>query len=325
MRRRSFITLLGGAAAWPLAARAQQLALPVIGFLNGASLREFANEVAAFRQGLKQGGFVEGQNVAIEFRWAESQYDKLPALAAALVRRHVAVIAAVGAPAVVPAKEATATIPITFYLGEDPVELGIVASLNRPGGNITGAAYLGSTLLAKRLELLRALVPQAASIALLVDPQNPNAAISERDVQRAADTLGQPICIFDAGTESDLAAVFEKLGGQKMGALLIAPDNLFNAQMPRIATLAAQYAIPASHQSRDFAAAGGLTSYGASRTDGLRQAGVYAGRILKGEKPADLPVVQPTKFELVFNLKTAKALGLEIPPNLLAIADEVIE
>jgi putative ABC transport system substrate-binding protein len=326
MRRRDLIGLLGGAAvAWPLAARAQQRAMPVVGFLNGASPQEFANRAAAFRQGLSEAGYVEGRSVAIEYRWAESQYDRLPAMAADLVRRQVAVIAAIGAPAVVPAKAATATIPIVFYLGEDPVELGIVASLNRPGGNITGTAYLASALQEKRLELLPELVPKGGAIGVLVDPKNPNAEISTRDAQRAARTLGQQIHILNASTESDLARVFATLVQLQIGALLIATDNLFNVQVPRIVALAAQYAIPVSHSNRDFPAAGGLMSYGASPIDGLRQTGVYAGRILKGEKPADLPVLQATRFELVINLKTAKALGLTVPPTLLVAATEVIE
>jgi putative ABC transport system substrate-binding protein len=326
MRRREFITLLGGAAAaWPLSARAQQTAMPVIGFLNAASPREFENQAAAFRQGLREGGFVEGRNVAIEYRWAEGQYDKLPALATDLIRRQVAVIAAIGAPALVPAKAATATIPIVFYIGEDPIELGVVSSFNRPGGNITGVAYLGSALLAKRLELLRELVPNDAAIAVLVDPKNPNAEISARDAQGTGRMLGQQIRILNASTETELATVFATLVPLRIGALLIAPDNLFNAQVPRIAALAVQYAIPASHQQRTFPAAGGLMSYGASQIEGLRQTGVYTSRILKGEKPSDLPVMQPTKFELVLNLKAAKALGLTVPASLLAVADEVIE
>ena len=326
IRRREFMTLLGGAAAaWPVAARAQQPAMPVIGYLANRSAGDSVDLVAAFHQGLKEAGYAEGQNAAIEFRWADNQYDRLPVLAADLVRRRVAVIFAQGAPAAVVAKAATATIPTVFYMGEDPVSLGLVHSFNRPGGNMTGVGDLGSAVLAKRLELLREVVPQASVFAALINPKSPNAEISTRDAHEAAGTLGQRIQILTASTASDLESVFATLAQLQGSALLVAPDGLFTSRADQLAALATRHRIPASHERRAFPAAGGLMSYGAIQLDGLRQAGVYVARILKGAKPADLPVQQPTKFELVINLKTAKAIGITVPTAILVRADEVIE
>ncbi len=325
MRRREFITLLGGAAAaWPLAVRAQQTAMPVVGFLAPGSPAENPG-ADPVRQGLKEAGFVEGQNVVIEFGLAGTQFDRLPGLAAGLVRRQVNVITALGAAASVAAKEATATIPVVFYLGEDPVSLGLVPSFNRPGGNLTGVATLSSAVMAKRLELLREITPRAEVFAALINPKNPAAAISAKEVQDAARALAKDIHIVHASNESELAPAFTTLSQLRTGALLIVPDGLFIIHAARVAALSVKHAIPASHERRAFPDAGGLMSYGSSQADGMRLAGFYTGRILKGEKPADMPVMQPTKFELVINLKTAKALGLTVPPSLLALADEVIE
>jgi putative ABC transport system substrate-binding protein len=327
MRRREFITLLGGAAAsCPLAARAQQPTMPVIGFLRSASLANAKGLVTAFGLGLKEAGYVEGQNVAIEFRSAEDHPDRLPALAADLVRRQVAVIVATNTQTALTAKAATRTIPIVFQAGADPVEIGLVASLNRPGGNLTGMSILNSTIAAKRLQLLHELAPAATSIAFLVNPANPVLAESEtKQVQPAALALGVNLRVLNASDRDGIEAAFATLLRQQVGALQVSADPLFITQSDQLVGLSAQYAVPTMYQYRDSTASGGLMSYGASLADQYRQLGVYAGRILKGEKPSDLPVLQSTKFELVINLKTAKALGLTVPPNLLAIADEVIE
>jgi putative ABC transport system substrate-binding protein len=324
MRRRTFITLLGGAAcAWPLAARAQQAAMPVIGLVAPASAGQ-VEIIEALRQGLKEADFVEGQNVTIQSAFAEGQFDLLPGLAELLVRRQVAVITALGVAATVAAKRAT-TMPIVSYMGEDPVSLGLIASFNRPGGNITGVATLSSAVMAKRLQLLQEIAPRADVFAALINPKNPSAAISTKEPQDAALALGKNIYIAHASTESELEPTFATIAQLRVGGLLIAPDGLFVAFATQVAKLSLRYAIPASHERRAFPNAGGLMNYGASQADGIRLAGVYTGRILKGEKTADLPVQQSTKFELVINLRTAKALGLEVPDKLLAIADEVIE
>ncbi|MGB9044200.1 MAG: ABC transporter substrate-binding protein [Pseudolabrys sp.] len=327
MQRRKFITLIGGAAAaWPLAARAQQTVLPVVGFLNSASPLPWENYVAGFRAGLKEAGFVDGQNVTIEFRWAEGHYDKLPGLAADLVRRKVAVLVATGgAPSVVAAKAATSTIPIVFTSGSDPVRSGFVTSLNRPGGNTTGVNFFVVVLEGKRLGLLRALIPGVQLIAVLLNPNRPDHANEVREVQEAARAIGQQIHILLASSESAINAAFATATQLHAGALLVGTDAFFNSQRDKIVALAARHSIPTVYEQRDFALAGGLMSYGTNLANGYRQAGAYVGRILKGEKPGDLPVVQSTKFEFVINLKTAKALGLTVPEGLLNAADEVIE
>ena len=328
IRRREFITLLGGAAAtWPLAARAQQVAMPVIGFLHGQSRDAYADRLRGFHRGLKDSGYVEGENVTIVYRWGENQIDRLPALAADLVRRQVAVITTFGGMAVtLAAKAATTTIPIVFVAAEDPVKLGLIASLARPGGNLTGINFLSGEVVAKRLELLRDLVPAATRVAVLVNPTN--AADTEttlREVAAAALTIGFQIQVLNASTSREIEAAFESIGRERPDALFVSPDPFLQSRRVQLAVLAARYTVPATYSGRDYAEAGGLMSYGANVTDAWRQVGVYTGRILKGEKPADLPVMQSTKFELVINLPTARALGLTVPPGLLVSADEVIE
>jgi putative tryptophan/tyrosine transport system substrate-binding protein len=326
MRRRSFITLLGGAAVWPLAARAQQPALPVIGFLSSASPEPFAHLTAAFRQGLSEVGYVEGRNVAIEYRWAEGQYNRLPVFAADLVRQQVAVIVSLGGSvAAVAAKAATTTIPIVFNSGGDPVKFGLVASLNQPGGNVTGVSLLAAALGEKRLGLIHDLIPGAAVIAVMANPNNPNAEPEVSDVLAAARIIGKQVKVFQAGNERGIDATFASIIEQRIGVLATATDPFFNSRRDQIVALAARHALPTLYDVREFAAAGGLMSYGTSLTDAYRQVGVYTGRILKGAKPADLPVVQASKFELVINAETARMLGLDVPAALLARADEVIE
>jgi putative tryptophan/tyrosine transport system substrate-binding protein len=327
VRRRKFISLLGGAVAWPLAARGQQPAMPVIGYVGSESPDAFAGRLRAFRQGLSETGYVEGKNVAIEYRWAENQYDRFPALLADLVRREVTVIVAVtGTPPVLAAKAATTTIPIVFVTAGDPVALGLVASLNRPGGNLTGVATLTVELGPKQLEMLHELVPTATIIALLVNPTNPtNAETLSRDLQAAARTLGLQLHVLHASSERDFDTVFATLSRLRVGALVIGSDPFFNSRSQQLAALALRHAMPTMYPFREYAIAGGLISYGNSFADAHRQVGVYTGRILNGEKPADLPVQQATKVELIINLKTAKALGVTFPLSLLGRADEVIE
>ena len=325
MRRREFITLLGGAAAsWPVAARAQQAGMPVIGFLGTESADAYASRVRAFKQGLNETGYVEGKNVAIEYRWADAQTGRLPELATDLVRRQVAVIATNGT-AVVAAKSATTTIPIVFQIGGDPVGLGFIASLNRPGGNLTGVTSLTGELGPKKLELLHELVPTATSIAVLLNPTTPSAETQLSDLQAAARTLGLQLHFLRASTEHEIDDAFETLVQLRAGGLVVGPDAFFNTRSERLAELSVRHAVPAIFQYREFTAAGGLMGYGGSLTDPSRQVGIYTGRILKGEKPADLPVQQATKVELFVNLKTAKALGVTVPTALLVRADEVIE
>ncbi|HEX2351659.1 MAG TPA: ABC transporter substrate-binding protein [Xanthobacteraceae bacterium] len=325
MKRREFITLLGGAAAaWPIMARAQRPEIPVVAFLNGGSPDGYAPMVAAFHQGLKDTGYVEAQSVRIEYRWADGQYGRLPAMAADLVHRQVAVIVT-NSPGMLAAKAATTTIPIVFTTSGDPVELGFVASLARPGRNITGVTQLNVEVAPKRLELMYELVPTATIMAVLVNPAYPSAEIQSRGMQAAAHTLGVQLHILRASNERDIDDAFATLAQLRAGAFVISSDPFFNSRAEQFAALALRHAVPTIFQYREFAAAGGLMSYGGSIIDSYRQAGVYTGRILKGEKPADLPVQQSTKVELIINLKTAKALGLEVPRTLIARADEVIE
>jgi putative ABC transport system substrate-binding protein len=326
--RRKFIAAFGGAAAtWPLVVRAQQPALPVVGFINGGSPDASARSVEAFRKGLNETGYVEGQNVTVEYHWLEGQYDHLSALAADLVRRHVAVIATPGSmPATLAAKAATATIPIVFGVPGDPVQLGLVASLARPGGNATGINIFNQEVAAKRLRLLHDLVPKAVRIVVLVNPAVASIAeATKQDVQKAAPAMGLQIQILNATTIGEIDAAFASLARERPDALFVAPDSFFSSRRGQFATLTARDRIPAAYSQRDYVAAGGLMSYGTDRADEFHQVGVYTGSILKGAKPADLPVVQSTKFEFVINLQTARALGIEVPSGLLSIADEVIE
>jgi putative ABC transport system substrate-binding protein len=326
MRRREFITLLGGAAAaWPVAARAQQ-PIPVIGFLAGGSaIDQGSREVGPFRQGLRETGYIEGQNVAIEFHFAEFQYDKLPAMAGELASRQVAVITSTDIASTIAAKKATTTIPIVFTFGADPVQLGLVASLNRPAGNLTGVSFLSNSLIAKLFELLHEVVPSAASIGFLVNPTNPNVESDMRNVQVAADALGPKLLVLKASTDSEIEAAFATAVQQRVAALFVDADPFLTSRREQIVALAARHALPTIYAWREFAMAGGLMSYGTSLSDAVRLAGVYVGRILKGAKAADLPIQQAVKVELVINLKTAKALGLTIPLALLTRADELIE
>jgi putative tryptophan/tyrosine transport system substrate-binding protein len=319
--RRELIALLGGAAAWPLAARAQR-ATPVVGFLGNTSGDK--TFIASFRQGLEQIGYIEGRNIAIEYRWTEGQYDRAAALAADLVALQVAVIVSVGLPLALAAKAATTTIPIVFLIGDDPVKFGLVASLNRPGGNITGFSFL-APIEAKRVELLHELVPKASTIAALVNPKFSSAEVRVTAVRDAATALGLELTVYNASSESEIDIAFASIAERQIGALLVTADPFFDGKRDQIVRLAARYALPTLYFTRQFAEDGGLMSYGSDAANGLRRVGVYAGRILKGERPADMPVEQPTKFELVLNLRTARTLGLEIQPRLLALADEVIE
>ena len=327
MRRRQFITLLGSAAApWPLAARAQQQAMPVVGFLNNASAWEYAAMSAAFRQGLSENGYVEGRNVIVDYRWAEGHYDRLPAMAGELVRRQVAVIVTGGGLSAFAAKAASETVPIIFTIGGDPVQLGLVGSLNRPGGNMTGVSVLSVALVAKRLELLRELLPAATHVAALVNPANTTIIESTlRDLEPAGRAMGLQIEVVRASTSREIDAAFATFVRQCPDALFVDGDPFFNARRVQLVHLATLNKLPASYQSRDFPEYGGLMSYGSNLTDAYRQVGVYAGRILKGANPAELPVVQASKLELVINAQAARTLGLDIPPALLARADEVIE
>jgi putative ABC transport system substrate-binding protein len=327
MKRREFLRVFGGvAAAWPLAARAQEPTMPLIGFIHSASPSYFAQFADAVRDGLKEAGYVEHQNVAIEYRWAEGRYDRMPALVNELIDRHVAVIfAAGGTDPAKAAKAATSKIPIIFISAADPVKTGLVASLNRPGGNITGVSLLASAIDAKKLGLLRELVPKASAFGLLINPKYPAAKSQSDEVQEAAKNLGVKPIVLSAGTEGEIDMAFANLVQQGAGALLVGTDPFFNSRREQFAALAARMSIPVIYPQREYVAVGGLISYGPHFADGYRQAGVYLGRVLAGEKPADLPVMQPTRFEMIINLKTAKALGLSVPPTLLALADEVIE
>jgi putative ABC transport system substrate-binding protein len=327
MRRRNFIRIVGGVAiTWPLAARAQQ-AMPVVGFLNGESPERYAHFAAAFRQGLSEAGYVEGQNVRVEYRWASGQYDRLPALVADLIERKAAVIAASGGDgATYAARAATTTVPIVFLMGGDPVKFGVVSSYNRPGGNLTGVTLILNDLMAKRLELILELVPQAKVVSFLTNPNSPISESQGRELHDAAIAKGlQPVVVAKASSPTEISAAFANLFQQKVDAIIVEGDSYFQSQRELLVTLAARYALPTMYHSREYVAAGGLMSYGTSIPDIYRQVGIYSGRILKGAKPADLPVLQPTKFEMAFNLKTAKALGLTVQQSTLLRADEVIE
>jgi putative ABC transport system substrate-binding protein len=325
MKRREFVTLIGGATAWPIAARAQQSAMPVIGVLGSATAGEWAPSVAAFLRGLSEIGFAEGRDVAIEYRWAENQYDRLPSLAIELVHRQVSVIAALTAPSAIAAKAATATIPIVFATIADPVQIGLVTSLNRPGGNLTGFSFLNVEIGPKLVELLHEVVPAATMVAALINPTNPNADAWSAGLQAAARTLGLEINVLKASTEHDIDVAFATLISRRVGGLIIVNDVFIITRGEQLAALALRHRMPTIFQTRASVVAGGLMSYAGSASDAYRQAGVYTGRVLKGEKPADLPVQQTTRVELIINLKTAKTLNLNVPPILLARADEVIE
>ena len=326
MRRREFIAVVGAAAAWPLAARAQQSAAPAIGFLSSRSAKDSVRNVAAFSKGLEEAGYTEGKNISTEYRFAEGRLDRLPELAAELVRRPVAVLVAVGGSrSAIAAKNATSSIPVVFVIGGNPVGLGLAASLSRPGGNITGLTFIGAELASKRIGLLRELVPTATTLAALINRNTPEGRTQSTDTQSAAQALGLKLRLFEAGDEKAIENAFATLAQDKADALLFGSDPIFDVHRDKIIALVAAAAVPAVYSFRDFAAAGGLMSYDPDIMDVHRQAGVYAGKILKGARPADLPIQQPTKFQLVINLKTARTLGLEIPPTLLARADEVIE
>jgi putative tryptophan/tyrosine transport system substrate-binding protein len=324
MKRREFIALVAGAAAWPLAARAQQ-AMPVIGFLSSTTATHRVAELAAFRKGLEASGYVEGQNLAIEYRWAEGRYDRLPVMADELVQRRVAVIVAIAAPAADAAKRANTEIPSVFVVGGDPVSFGLIASLSRPGGHLTGVSFLANLLVAKQIEVLHELVPSAARIGILLNPGNPNAAGDVRDAEEAARALGLELTVLNGRTADDINAAFATMSQLRVGGLVTTPDPFLLSRRDQILALTERHALPAIYPVRDFPAAGGLMSYGSSITTAYHEAGVYAGKILRGAKPADLPVQQSTKVELVINLKTAKSLGLNLPLTLLGRADEVIE
>jgi putative tryptophan/tyrosine transport system substrate-binding protein len=325
MQRREFIMVLGGAASWPLAARGQQPSLPVIGYLEGASQGQFADLIPAFRKGLSEADFIDGRDVRIEYRWADGRYDRLATLTAELISGHASLIFTTAFVSAQAAKAVTTTVPIVFVSGPDPVQLGLVASLNHPEGNLTGVSLFTSTVETKRLQLLHELLPEATTVAFIVNPGNTRADSDIQEMETAARALGQQIIVAKAGTERDFEAAFATLARRSIQALVIGGDPFFNSQAEQLVALAGHYRVPTVYPLHEFAAVGGLMSYGSSISDAYRQAGVYAGRILKGAKPADLPVMQPTKFELVINLKAANALGLTVPPTLLARADEVIE
>ena len=326
MRRRNFISLVGGAAAWPMAVRAQQPAMPVIGFLINVLPEGFRERLSGFRQGLRDGGYVEGENVAIEYRWAENQNDRLPSLAAELARRRVAVMVAGGPPASLAAKAEASTFPIVFVVGDDPVRLGLVASLSHPGGNMTGISTFNLEITAKRMELLRELLPKAARIAVLINPADAATTRSQLEgIEAAARAMGLQIKIFKADSSAEIDTAFETIGRERPDAVFVGSTPFFNGRRVQLAQLAAFHRLPAVYGLRDYAEAGGLMSYGSNIVDAYRQVGIYVGRILKGARPADLPVVQANKFELIINAQTARMLGLTVPPTLLAIADEVIQ